>query len=413
MSGILREVLEMKIFLTLQPVFNKEKQVYAYQVYHNKDDEKSDVDVCKFTLDTIQTMGLERFSRGKPTFLNFTESLIRREVPTIMSPSKIIVDVLQPKVVDDVLIEHFTNLKSQNYTICFGEYIFKTEYRDLLKFADIIKVNFGDVDVEKNQIIVEYCNRNKKNVLAQKLEYNANFEYAKYLGCKFFEGGFFSKPEIIEVQDITPMKFNYLQLINSVAKSNVDFEEIAEIVARDVSLSYKLLRLVNSVAFGFRTRIESIKHAAVVLGERELKKWVSYLVLNEVSSDKPNELARLCLFRAKFAELLVQSTDLKSKRDEVFMMGLFSMLDVIIGRPLKELLEGLQLPEEVFNVLVARDGRYENLYSFILAYEACDWEEVDRLMEEMNWDENYVIEVYLKANGWCNELLEETFSVIE
>jgi EAL and modified HD-GYP domain-containing signal transduction protein len=402
----------MKFFLTLQPVFKKDKQVYAYQVYHNSQDEKLDVDVCKFTLDSIQSMGLERFSRSKPTFLNFTESLIRREVPSIMSPSKIIVDVLQPKEVDDELISHFTNLKSQNYTLCFGEYIFKTEYRDLLKFADIVKVNFGDVDVEKNQVLVEYCNRNKKHVLAQKLEYNANFEYAKYLGCKFFEGGFFSKPEIIEVQDIAPMKFNYLQLINSVARSNVDFEEISNIVAKDVSLSYKLLRLVNSVAFGFRARIESIKHAAVILGEKELKKWVSYLVINEVADDKPNELARLSLFRGKFAELLVKTTNLKPKSDEVFMMGLFSMLDVIIGRPLKELLEGLHLPDEVFKVLIARDGPYENLYSFILAYEACDWEEVDRMMLEMNWDENYVIEVYLKANGWCNELLEETFSTI-
>ena len=402
----------MEFLLSLQPIFNKDKAVYGYQVYHKKKDEGSDMDVYKFTLDTIQTYGIERFTRGKPAFLTFTEHLIRREVPTIMTPDKVIVDVKRPEVVDEGLIQNFTNLKEQNYTLCFGQYIFKADYRELLKFADIIKIDLSDVDVEKKQVVVEYCNRNNKHVLATKVDYNANFEYSKFLGCKFFEGLFFSRPEIVEVKDIAPFKFNYLQLMGSVNKPTVNFEEIADIIARDVSLSYKLLRLVNSVAFGFRSKIESIKHAAVVLGEKELRKWVSFLAINGIVDNQPNEIVRISLFRAKFAELLAKKSDLKKKSNEIFMMGLFSMLDVIMGRPLEEVLEGLQLAENVEKALLESDGPYIDLYSFVIAYEKCDWDEVDKKMELIGVSENVIIEEYLQANTWCNELLEETFSMV-
>lgn len=402
------EVKTMRYMLALQPVFLKDRGVFSYQVVYKNAAYYDGEHLYSYTLEMINATGIEKISRGKPSMIQFTSDAILKKIPYSMPVHEVIIDLKKPLIVKDELIAHLTDLKQKNYMICMDEYVFQSQYKQLLVFADMIKLNFSKTYADRNKAIALVCIQNHKSIVATHLEKPSEFDFAKQVGCKYYVGTFFCEPEWVELREIAAFKFNYLQLIKRVNEPTMDFEKIAEIISQDVSLSYKLLRIVNSVAFGFQRKIESIKQAAVVLGEKELKKWVSFLAINGIVEDKPNEVVRLSLFRAKFSEHLAQQTSLKKKVNEVFMMGLFSMLDVMMGRPLEELLQDLHLSDDVVDALLKGEGPYREIFDLVIAYERCQWERVDELMNKMEIEENSVIDAYLKANGWSNELLEET-----
>ena len=407
----------MDVYVVLQPIFALNTQVYAYEMLYRKDhlvklSSKEEEVSPQHLVEIIFTYGINKLAGEKQAFIKFTKNLIELEVASLLKPEDIVIDVFEPIEATVDTLRKFKVLHDNGYKIAFGDFIFQDEYASFFQFANFIKINYENMSQQIALGIRKYAD-SPIRIMSEKIDTPESFESAKSLGCQYFQGEFFSKSQEIPLKDIPAVKFNLLDLLSLVNESNLDFEKISEIISRDVSLSYKLLRLVNSVAFGFRNKVDSIKLAIVALGGTELKKWVSVFTIDKLSQDKPDELVRSSLVRAKFSEQLSLKTSLKPRSSDLFLSGLFSMLDVIMGRPLPELLSDIPLSEDIKETLILNTGVLSDIFNLVIAYEKCNWDRIDELTAKINISENYVIESYLNATSWCNEILKESLIIID
>jgi EAL and modified HD-GYP domain-containing signal transduction protein len=402
----------MEIYVATQPIFDENEFVYAYEVLFRNSNINSysfadgDEASSKVIVNTFNSFGIEKVTNGKPAFINFTANLIKEEVATIFPPTHLVVEILETVEPDDDIIEKCASLKKSGYIIALDDFVFDQKYESLIKLADIIKVDFLNTpDEEKARLANKY--KNSIKMLAEKIETRDDFEKAKKMGYTLFQGYFFSKPVMMSMTDIPIIKFMYLQLISKVTLGELNFEEIASIISSDVSLSYKLLRLVNSVAFGFRNKITNIKQAVVALGERELKKWVCLVAIKGIGDDKPDQIIRTSLLRARFLELLSNYTpSLNNRKSDLFLTGMFSMLDVVMHRPLEELLEDIYVSNDIKNVLLENKGTFIEIYNLISFYERGDWNMVQVLANKLQLNEEIITKSFLEASIWTNQIMD-------
>ncbi|MBU5314065.1 HDOD domain-containing protein [Tissierella carlieri] len=401
----------MDVFLARQPIFDSEQKVSAYEILYrsglvnNFDGIDGDEASREVIFNTFQTFGIENLTNAKPVFINFTESLINDETATLFSKDLLVVEILEDVLPSEQVIENSKSLKEMGYKIALDDFIYKPEYEELIELADIVKIDFLLSDKEEIKRLSRDLKKRNIELLAEKVETREDFEYAKKLGFSLFQGFFFSKPEIVISKKIQPIKATCLQLVSKVNEKEIDFGKIANIVSMDLSLTYNLLKLVNSAAFGFRYRIKSVKHAVVALGEREIKKWIYLVVVNTIGEDEPDELTRLSLIRARFAELIAINTRYKKQSEEMFLLGLFSLLDVILRRPISEVLDEVKASNVIKAALIDGNGEIGIIYKMIIAYEKAEWDEVLLYAESLDIDCYLIVKAYMDALLWYNKLV--------
>ena len=191
--------------------------------------------------------------------------------------------------------------------------------------------------------------------------------------------------------------------MNLVNADDFDLTKAADIIGRDTALTILLLQMVNKMAVN--SEITSIRHAAAMLGQKELKRWINTAVVNELCSDKPSEITRLSLLRAKFAENLASSFELAGKSSELFLMGLFSVLDLILDKPMDEALKLVKVSHEIEDAMLSQKGALADVMEFITQYEAANWQEVSRLIVLKNLDMDRIYDAYMKSLKWYRELV--------
>ena len=403
----------MNIFLARQPIFGMDENVYGYEIFYRSgpanlyDAIDGDQASRSVIFNAFHTFGLQTLTNGRPVFINFTEDLINNEVATLFSNHLLIVEILETVNPIKRVIENSKLLKAKGYKIALDDFIYTEEYKNLVDLADIIKIDFLDYSKGEIKALSLYLKNKNVMLLAEKVETREAFEYAKELGFVLFQGYFFSKPEIFQTKSLKPIKSTYLELINQVnlIGKDFDFQKIASIISRDLSLSYNLLKLVNSPAFGFRNRIESIKHGVVALGEREIRKWIHLVVVSDMGQGKPDELTRLSLIRGRFIELLSEATDLRGQSQNIFLIGLFSLLDVILSKSMEEVLEEIQAPQIIKQSLIYEDGQVGNLYKLVIAYEKAEWDKVILYAEEFKLDYQSITGSYIDSLEWYRKLI--------
>ncbi len=402
----------MDVFLARQPIFDSEQRVKSYEILYRSgfvnsfdgvDGDKASREVI---FNTFQTFGIEDLTNGKPVFINFTESLINEEIATLFSTDHLVVEILENVLPTEKVIESSKTLKEMGYKIALDDFVYSTEYEVLIELADIIKIDFLASDREEIERVSKDLKGRNIELLAEKVETREEFEFAKNLGFSLFQGYFFSKPEIVRTKKLHPIKATSLQLVDEVNKDEIDFGKISNIIFRDLSLTYNLLKLVNSAAFGFRQRIKTVKHAVVALGEKEIKKWIYLVVLNDMGDNKPDELTRLSLVRGRFAELLGLNTRFRRQSEDMFLLGLFSLLDVILNKPIEEVLGEVQASDIIKDALIDGSGEMGSIYKMIIAYEKGEWDEVVVYAEKLDIDCYVISKAYLDALLWYNKLVE-------
>ena len=402
----------MDVFLARQPIFDTKKNAYAYEILYRNGYVNSfpgieaDEASSKVIIDTFQTFGITNLTNGKPAFINFSENLIKNEIATLFPSASLVIEILETVNPDENIIEKCKTLKSMGYTIALDDFVYKPEYEMIIEFADIIKIDFvnsNKADIEKT---ITRLRGRKIKLLAEKIETHEDFEYTKKLGFTLFQGFFFSRPEILTTSRLSPLKINSLHLMSKVNQLEIDFNEISGIISRDLSLTYNLLRLVNSAAFGLRREIGSVKQALVILGEKEIRKWVTLIALNGMGQDKPDEVLRLSLIRARFAELISYKTSFKNRSADLFLTGIFSLLDVILNKPLADILDDINAPIDVKDALLNNSGVFGIIYKILRFYEKGQWEELRAHADLLNIDYREVIDDYISALLWYNKLTQ-------
>lgn len=403
----------MDVFLARQPIFDTRRNAYGYEILYRSgysncfSGADADEATSKVIVDTFQTFGINTLTNGKPVFINFSERLIKEQVATLFSKDSLVIEILESVVPDDIILEKCQSLKRMGYTLALDDFVYKPETVVLLKYADIVKIDFLNTGRNEIERTVKLLKNTKVRLLAEKVESNEDFEYAKKLGFSLFQGFFFSKPEVMSSSRISPLKVNYLELMRKVNQAEINFDELAKIISKDLALTYNLLKLVNSAAFGLRSRITSVKHAIVIIGEKDIRKWVTLIALIGLGDDKPDELVRLSLIRARFAELISLLTPLKGRSNDLFLTGLFSLLDVVLNRPLSDILKDINTPEEVQDALLNKSGSYGQIYKLMNLYEKGQWEGIEILARMLEIDFRDLVDAYLNALKWYNLVTQD------
>ncbi len=404
----------VKIFVARQPIFNRKKKVIAYELlfrsgdkgtYDAEDDDEATVSVIS---GAFLLLGMEKTTDSKRAFINFTRNLLKRDIVMHLPPQSVVVEILENIEPDEEVVGICTKLKKLGYIIALDDFVYSEKFQHLIELADIIKVDFLVTLGEERGNIIAAVNNPHIKFLAEKVETRGDFEQAVSLGYSYFQGYFFSKPEILSGEDVPSYKVQYIRILQEIHQADLDYGRMEEIIKHDVAFSYKLLRYINSAHFGFRQKVTSVKHALALLGKRQVEQWISLLILRELGRDRPEEIMVLSVMRAKFGEILVQKMNLQKLSSDAFIMGMFSLLDSLLNRPMKDILKDLSIDVEVKNALLGADNQLGSIYALMLSYEKGEWSNFSYYAGKCNIGEEEVPDLYLQSMQWVEMFFEET-----
>ena len=392
----------MEVALARQPILNIDESIFAYELlfrplsddYREFDGDKATARVITDSLDMI---GLQDITGDKRGFINFTESLIKSEVPTILPRDKIGVEIIEDVGGDREVIRACKRLKDDGYILVLDDFTFERDYVPLLDLVDIVKIDFLNSSKNNRKDIVDKLQDRDVKLLAEKVESREDFQEAKEQGYSYLQGFYFHKPNIISGQSLPNYKVNQIRLLNEVNKLEPDFERIEKIVKNDASMSYSILRIINSPYYELRFRVKSIKQAIVLLGLREFKKWLNLYILRGLGVKKPKVLLNNSLIRAKFCEKIASLLDDEQRKLDYFTMGLFSLVNSILDRPIEKIIEELFLPDDIVDALLFRKGKTGEVLKLIINYEKGNWESVDYFIDALKLNNSRVSRIYYQS----------------
>lgn len=399
----------MYFYAARQPILDRNKELYAYELLFRDGLENAfpDIDGNEATSRMVEgsqfTFGLEDFLGDKPGFINFTLDTLLKKYPSMLPKEQVVIEILETVQPGKRLLAECQHLKEKGYVLALDDYIHQPVWRHFYPFIDIIKIDFRDTSTDTiNDIKSAIAEFPQIKLLAEKVETNEEFQLALDMGFTYFQGYFFSKPEMMQSKALSPAQMTLAELLYETSKSDMDLNNITQVFQRDVHLSYKLLRYSNSAIFKRRAEIETIKQALVVLGQAELKKFLSLLFTAQISSDKPAELMRMSMTRARFAEGLAQIHG-KVDTAKAFLTGLMSLMDAILDEPIESVMNKLPLAKEIKDALVGHSGVLADYIQLIQFYESAQWQEANQAISKLQLPSDQVPDAYHTAVQWANE----------
>lgn len=402
----------MYFYAARQPILDVDKNLYAYELLFRDgvDNVFPGIDEDEATTRIIEgsqfNLGIEHLTGNKPAFINFTLDTILKNYPTMVSPSSLVVEILETVQPGKRLLESVKELKDLGYVIALDDYEHKPVWRHFFPFVDLIKIDLRAMSFDEiEQVIADISDFPDIKLLAEKVETSEEFEKCKELGFHYFQGYFFSKPELVKTKTLSPAQMTLAELLYETSTPDVDLPKITQIFERDVNLSYKLLRYTNSAAFKRRAEISTIKQALVVLGKHELKKFLSLLFTASVSSDKPVELLKLAMVRARFCENLASIAG-QADSSMAFLTGMMSLIDAVLDQDIEKVMEQLPLSAEIKDALINKEGVLADYLSLAVAYEKGEWENEKAIEAKLKLSEEQVPATYSNAIDWAAEQMQ-------
>ncbi|MGX9135840.1 EAL and HDOD domain-containing protein [Rummeliibacillus sp. JY-2-4R] len=407
----------MEVFIGRQPIFNIQEKVYSYELLYrsgNQINKFSEIDSDLATVDVIInslfSIGFEELADGKPCFINFTENLIMSDILNHLNPSQVVIEILEDIPITKDLVHRVKELKKKGYRIALDDFIMHNDvdsYNELFTYTDIIKVDYLISTTAERRKIEQRVKQEFPHIvlLAEKVETREQYQEAKNKGYKLFQGYFFMQPQIIQGNDISTNLLQYYRVIAMLRTNEPNIDQIAEGIEHDVALSYKLMQLVNSSSKRSRSKIRSIKQAILHLGLEDLKKWIHILTYRE--SQKYNatgtfdELMKSSLCRAKMCELLARERGVRNT-SEYFLVGMFSLIDALLRKPINNILMRLPLSDEVVETISGGQTVMQPYLQLTIALERMDFSMIDNIALKLNVSLDKIFEISKAANKWSN-----------
>lgn len=401
---------------TLIPLFDENVAVRAYSLFAQKRNSFLDpgfLGTASYDgigviagLDIIQGMGIETLSADKDVFVEVNNISLFADINSQCSVDHERLILLCDNTVlpEKMYIDRLKALKADGYQLAMKKLsVARFEiYREVLSLMDYIFLDHKKIDISKAKI---YFSKIYPNIKLCAVNVNTQEEFdtlRKDGGYTLYEGEFYRIPVTRGQEEVSPLKVNYIELLNIVNDDDFDLTKAADIIGRDTALVILLLKMVNRMTVN--SGITSIRHAAAMLGQKELKKWINTAVTSELCADKPNEVTRLSLLRAKFAENLAPAFEMAGHSSELFLMGLFSVLDLILDKPMDEALDMVKVSKNIREALIDDKGELAEVLDFIEHYERASWQEVSRQMILRNIDMNSVYNAYVDSLKWYRDL---------
>lgn len=369
-----------------QPIFNLALDAIGYEILFRsdlKDVSEVDGDQASSTviLNLFTGADFGDIVGTKKAFINFTRHLLLEPLPANFPHQNVVIEILEHIKIDEAVIQAVYKLKKSGYQIALDDFQYAPVYQPLIEIADYIKIDVLNCRADDIKQRLEGLENYKGILLAEKIETYEQLNECKDLGFKAFQGFFLCKPQIIEGQRIETSRNIALQILARIQDDQADMHDLEELVSQDAQLSYKIFRLSNSSLFAPVRPITSIREAIFRVGLAELRNWVCLMVLSSIDC-RPYEIRNLAAVRAKMCELVGKFLHSPARPSQLFIAGLFSLLDVMMHERLEALLQQVSIPEEISAGILLKQGEVGRILAAVEAYEQGQWHSLNRLQQE-------------------------------
>ena len=394
-----------QVFVGRQPVFDRQGDIFAYELLFREgmtntagvvDGTQASATVLQ---NTLMEIGLESIAAGKFSLINFNRELLLSDIPELLPTASVILEILEDVEIDSTLIEQVKFLNDSGFIIALDDFEFSPEWQPLLSLADIIKLDVLALSSAQIQEHLQLLRPFDVKLLAEKVETQADYERLYETGFDYFQGYFFARPTIVSGSKLASNEVALLDLVAKLQNPGADIEDIEKLVAQNVSLSYKLLRLINSASFAPTEPITSLHQAILLFGLKKLRNWASLIALSG-SKKHSSELLRIAAVRAKFCESLAL-VEHRAAADGFFMAGLFSVLDALLDQPMADIVEHLPLNAAIKDALVHGQGNAGQALACALACERCELQAI----QFDNFPSEDLYALHVEAMRWAESVI--------
>ena len=349
---------------------------------------------------------IDEISEGARVFIPCSLQALRGGLAEGLPRDRVVLEIPATAEPDEEVMAACRRLKDAGFLIALEDFQ-GAQQEPLAEVAHIIKLDVTAFTDRAQWLLLRKYRPRGALFIAKKVEKRAQFQAAVQQGYAYFQGQFFCLPHPYSASEVTPTKLVYLLVLRAVTKPEINMPEVADLIKHDLALSYKLLRFLNSARFAFRSQIKSIRHALLLLGQNEIRKWVGLISVAALGEGAPPVLVNMALIRAAFCESLAPLVGAAKRQSDYFFLGLLSCIDVLMGRPMRLVLAELPIVSDVCAALVGEQNPLRNVLQAAISYEQGNWEEFSQLAKTLALKEEALCELYLQALRWSRELSQE------
>jgi c-di-GMP-related signal transduction protein len=400
----------MDIYVARQPIFDIKKCIFGYELLFRADianffpEIEGDSATSKLLSNSFFNIGIEKIAGSNLAFINFTQELLLQQLPLMFSQDRLVVEILENVQPERDVIEACQEIALNGYIIVLDDFFYKPSLEPLIDVADIIKIDVKATPLEEVGDLVKKMTKRGVDLLAEKVETYDEFNKALEMGFRYFQGFFFSKPVVLAGKEISTPQMQLLEIMAEVNKEDFEFNRLEKMIVRDASISYKLMRLINSAYFKRAKEISSIRQAIVMIGEAGIRRFLSLISMAGLCGNKPDELIRVSLVRAKFCEFLGNHSGNSAKKSELFTLGLFSLIDAIMDDSMENLMSQIPLSSNIKEVLISGTGDLSGYLSLVESYEKGDWGEIEKATNIIGINQGDLPRQYMESLSWADSL---------
>ncbi|MFT6269159.1 MAG: EAL and modified HD-GYP domain-containing signal transduction protein [Alphaproteobacteria bacterium] len=403
----------MAFFAARQPILDINKNVYGYELLFRtgSDNVFPDIDQEKATSKMIEglqfDLGLNKISSGKFAFINFTEESIVKSYPRLLPKDKVVIEILETVNPTDEIYSELKQLHDEGYVIALDDFIHTEQWERFYEICKIIKVDCLNILEDELTQIAHLKKRHPHIVLlAEKVESYDEFTRYVDLGFDLFQGYFFSKPELMTNASMSSSQALLSSLLSEITKAVPDIKLITGALEMDAGLSFKVLRYTQSPLFKRGGKIESIRHAVVMLGKAELERIITLLFAASLGSNKPTELIKLSMHRAKFCEGLATMSHTDDNVSSAFLVGMLSLIDAMLDASIEDLIGNMPLSDSIKEALLTSKGWLGEAVLVCEIIEKGEWIKLDKACAVMKLEYDEVVSAYIDSAIWAEERLD-------
>jgi EAL and modified HD-GYP domain-containing signal transduction protein len=400
----------MFAFIARQPILDRNKEVFAYELFFRDGknncypDVERDEATSKLIAKNYQTLRLDDISCSKKSFINFQSETLINGLPASLDRDNVVVELIAGKSDVSSLLNMCKHVKNMGYKVALEDCDLKPKWNEFLPFVDMLKVNTNHENIDSLAKNVDRFIDANVRLIAEKVDTQDSFNIYRDMGFDYFQGYFFARPESVSNENLPTSKLKLVELIGASSSESFDIENINSVVEYDAGLSYMLLRFINNPSVNKRYKITSLRHALNYMGEVEIKKFIALLALANLSDNKPLELLHLSLVRAKFCDLLGNEKNIGSNPPTAFLVGLFSMLDAILDQKMEVLVKKLPIVDEVKEALCGEQNNLFLYLALVKAFESGNWLKVIRISKILEIEQKLLHSLFNEAILWGNSV---------
>jgi c-di-GMP-related signal transduction protein len=393
-------------FMARQPILDKTKKLYGYELLFRSGPNHAFADLAsegatQSVLDLSLVLGAGSFTDGYRAFINCTRAHLTSGVLRMLPKNLVVLEILEDVPADEEILRECRKLKAEGYTIAVDDIVSATDRIELIHLADIIKVDFLLCDAQQQKEIAYRFARSGVQLLAEKVETHEQFQAAVKMGYSLFQGYFFCRPETLRAKALPSAHLGYLKILRQAFQTEIDIQRMASAIRKEPSLTYRLLRFMNSAGRG-NYQVESIVQALSLLGTDEIRKWVSIVTAISLAGPRSKELIRTALFRARFCEQVAQHLNVPAPN--FYLTGLFSLLEALLDRQLKEIVEEIPIPSVCREALNGASNGPGNALKLAMASGTGDWTEVAHICALLHCSEKDAWQWQLEAQSYVDKM---------